>query len=420
MAISPRYAVATVVLISSALTLASVPPSTWWTTATASLAAGASALALMATAALLGSRWRLLEAVFGGLDRVYQAHKWLAVWALALAAFHFVFKAELPGWETSATLGMSRPTARLVRQLSLVALGLIVILALNRNIPYGRWRWLHKLSGPLFLIVVLHWLTIPSPLTLTSAAGIWLAILSTLGVMGAAYKLLLYPALAPHARYRIAAVEHSNDAVGLQLVPAGHGVDFTPGQFAFLRIDADGLREPHPFTAITGGGEQVPIRFAIRALGDYTRQLAQTATPGMEADVYGPFGRFTQPQARRQIWIGGGVGISPFLAWLQGGARGADTDIMLIYLYNPGRAFPPTSLIAELAARQGIRFVPIASADGSSAFGQALADELAKPDAAELAICLCGPRRLLRHVQQQMAVNHLQPRQLRHEVFEFR
>jgi len=39
--------------------------------ATVSLSLGASALALMGSAALPGGRWKLVESWFGGLDRVY-------------------------------------------------------------------------------------------------------------------------------------------------------------------------------------------------------------------------------------------------------------------------------------------------------------------------------------------------------------
>ncbi len=50
--------------------------------ATVSLSLGASALALMGSAALLGGRWKLVESWFGGLERVYQTHEWLGMWAL--------------------------------------------------------------------------------------------------------------------------------------------------------------------------------------------------------------------------------------------------------------------------------------------------------------------------------------------------
>lgn len=156
--------------ISAATVLSAVPRADWVSSAAMSLSAGVAALSMMGMAALLGARWRWVEDLFGGLDRVYEVHKWLGVWALVLASVHLVFKAGASGWETAAILSLPPFWTRLVRQLSYVALVLIVMLALNRKIPYGTWRWWHKLSGPLFLIVVLHWLSFKSPIALVSPA----------------------------------------------------------------------------------------------------------------------------------------------------------------------------------------------------------------------------------------------------------
>lgn len=95
----------------------------------------------MGAAALLGGRIPLVESLFGGLDGVYQVHKWLAVWALVLASVHFTFRVGLREWDTAAIIALPTATTRLVRQLSFVALMAIVVLALNRNIPYGTWRF---------------------------------------------------------------------------------------------------------------------------------------------------------------------------------------------------------------------------------------------------------------------------------------
>src|SRR5690606_16595059 len=210
-------AVLVIAAISCAVVVAQVAPGTRFTLATLSLSSGVTAFSLMGTAALLGSRWQFIESLFGGLDRVYLTHKWLGVWALGFASFHLAFKAGIGTWETASIITLPSFYMRLVRQLSFVALMLIVLLALNRKIPYHVWRWWHKLSGPLFLIVILHWLSFESPITLNSVAGIWLATLSALGVAGAAYKLLLYPFVSRHAEYRVVAVDPGTAALHLEM-----------------------------------------------------------------------------------------------------------------------------------------------------------------------------------------------------------
>src|SRR5690606_11350542 len=123
------------------------------------------------------------------------------------------------------------------------------------------WRLWHKLSGPLFIVVVLHWLSIRQPLPLNSPAGLWLAALAALGIVAALYKLLLYPFLARHAEYRVVAINPGPAAMHLQLEPVGKGIDFRSGQFGFLRLKEEGLREPHPFTIASGDGGQGRVDF---------------------------------------------------------------------------------------------------------------------------------------------------------------
>lgn len=406
---------------SFALVMAELPRATWPTSATLGLASGACALALMAAAAVLGGRWKFVEARFGGVDRVYLAHKWLGIWALAFASVHFLFKANAQGWETASIIALPAALTRLVRQLSFVGLMLIILLALNRNIPYRVWRWWHKLSGPLFLVVVLHWLSFKSPIVLASPAGTWLAALSALGVMAAGYKLLLYPWLSDHAEYRVVAVSPGSTAVHLQLMPVGRAIDFKPGQFAFLRMREQGLREPHPFTIASGNAEDGRVGFVIRDLGDFTSRLVARIAVGMHADIHAPFGRFKRlPDARREVWIGGGVGISPFIAWLDD-ASGADCrNVTLFYFHGPGRDFPKVEAIAELARQRGAELVAVDDGPTSPQFLQRFAAIASEAGGAAVDVSFCGPKGLLKAVRRQMRASGVPEARLRYEYFAFR
>src|SRR5690606_7374991 len=155
---------------------------------------------------------------------------------------------EHDAWVTMPILELPPFVTRLVRQLAFLALMLIVILALNRKIPYSVWRWWHKLSGPLFLIVVLHWLSFRSPIALSEPAGIRLGATCARGLAGAGSKLLLEPCYVRHGVYRGPAVSPGAAARELALEPVRGADPFTAGQFGFLRMKEDGLREPHPFT----------------------------------------------------------------------------------------------------------------------------------------------------------------------------
>lgn len=408
-------------IVSAALVLVEIPPQTWASTAALSLVSGVVALVMMAMAALLGSRWTWLEDVFGGLDRVYEVHKWLGVWALVLASIHLVFKAGVPQWEVASILPLPPYWTRFVRQLSYVALMTIVLLALNRNIPYARWRWWHKLSGPLFVVVLLHWLSFKSPIALGSPAGLWLAGCAALGLSGAAWKLLLYPFLSSQAEYRLTRIEPGVASVRLELEPLGRSLPFEPGQFAFLRLLHPGLREPHPFTLASASGAGHSVQFLIRALGDYTERLVAEARPGMLAEVYGPFGRFHRPpQGDHEVWIGGGVGLSPFIAWLQDGAR---QDVHAVTLFNfqtPGRGFPGVEAVAAGARERGVDWIDVHDGPDSAAFTQRFAEVVDQAGADHIAISFCGPKGLLKRLRTEMTRHGVPASRLHHELFEFR
>lgn len=85
-----------------------------------------------------------------------------------------------------------------------------------------------------------------------------------------------------------------------------------PGQFAFATFDR--LEGAHPFTIAGADRGDRRVRFQIKALGDYTRGLAQRLQPGRPMQVEGPYGCFDLPQSldgREQIWIAGGIGVTP-------------------------------------------------------------------------------------------------------------
>ena len=404
--------------ISFVLAAAEIPPGTWFTTAAISLASGVTALTLMATAAMLGARWGFVESWFGGLDRVYRVHKWMGIWALGFASCHLAFKAGMDGWDTAAIVTLPSGVTRLVRQLSYVALMFIVLLALNRNIPYSMWRWWHKLSGPLFLIVILHSLSIKSPIELATPAGLWLALVSVLGIAAAAYKLLLYRFFSTHAEYKVTDISPGGSAVHMTLMPVGRPILFEPGQFGFLRMKEDGLREPHPFTIASGNRPDGQVEFLIRSLGDYTQKLIAETKIGMRADIYAPYGCFKRRmEAKREVWIGGGVGISPFVAWLKDETAGGFDKVTLFYFYTPGREFPNAQVLADMARQRGAEFVPVLE---GPAFSQRFAEIARDADPTVVDVSFCGPNGLLEQIRQQMRRNDIPESNLRYEYFAFR
>ena len=82
----------------------------------------------------------------------------------------------------------------------------------------------------------------------------------------------------------------------------------------------------------------------------------------MQAEIHAPYGRFTRHAgAAREIWIAGGVGISPFLAWLTDPDAVGLERVTLFYFHTPGRAFPAVDELGRLARSRGVELVAVSS-----------------------------------------------------------
>src|SRR5690625_1235358 len=413
------HVISSIVLISAITVLLQVPTGTWSTSATESLIAGVISLSCMAVACILSSRWNFIEGMFGGLDSMYETHKWLGVWALGFAAYHFVLTAKLGIWDLDPILVLSKYWTYMVRQLSMVALVFIVLLALNRHIPYQIWRWWHKLSGPLFIIVVLHWLSFESPIRLNSSAGIWLGVLCATGIIAAFYKLFLYNFFAPGGSYRVIEVKRGGQAVHLELEPVGRGFPFQAGQFGFLSFMEKGLREPHPFTIASANASDGRLHFVIRALGDYTERLYNEVKVGMLADIRAPHGRFKRiAKAEKEIWIGAGVGITPFVSWLKDRNASNFERAQLIYCFDPNKAFPTPERIKELADKAKVSL--IFNPSGSNNLADAIIEATKETRPSDIHISFCGPKGLLAHVKKIMRAAGIPDKNIHYELFDFR
>ena len=141
----------------------------------------------------------------------------------------------------------------------------------------------------------------------------------------------------------------------------------------------------------------------------------------MHADVYAPYGRFERkPECKRELWIGGGVGISPFIAWMRDVEGGRFDQVTLSYFFTPGRVFPDVAVLEAMAKERGIEFMPISTGPGSEEFTRRFGEIVEGADPSTLDIAVCGPKGLLHAVRQAARDRGLPDRLIRHELFAFR
>jgi predicted ferric reductase len=180
------------------------------------------------------------------------------------------------------------------------------------EIPYHLWRQSHRLMGVFFMFIAFHQFFIKRPFSGDAWLANYLAFFAMLGIASFAYTQLI--AFTRRRNYEVTRVERLPAATLIEAQPVRRPIRVRPGQFGFLRFLKPGLREPHPFT-IAGFGDGGQVRFAIKPLGDYTKRVREGAKVGDRIQVEGGYGRFTHSRGgERQIWLAGGIGITPFLA----------------------------------------------------------------------------------------------------------
>lgn len=378
---------------------------------------GSAALIAMGIVQLLATRMRGLEFVFGGLDRIYVLHKWLAVGAIAALALHDIIDAELRGLRGGSPLA---GIAEDVGEISLYGLLILALASIITFIPYHLWKWTHRFIGAFFALGAFHFFFIDKPFQTGDALGLYISAFCVLGLASYVYCLIIRPFIGGK-RYRVSALQQLADVTEIVLKPEGRGFKHKPGQFAIVQFDGEALREPHPFTLSDAPDKDGSLRFSVKTLGDYTTRLPECLKPGMTATVQGPFGHFRMPRGNRpQIWVAAGIGITPFLAF----ARSLDQkNTGPIMLYYSVRAEGDIPYLDELQAA-ATNHAQLSFQIFNSARGERLtADHIVQAHGHELARCAvyyCGPETLRKDLKSQLCGAGLPSGGFHYEAFEMR
>ncbi len=375
---------------------------------------------LMAAAIVLSLRPRFLEPFFGGLDKMYKAHKTAALTGLILILLHFF---TMPG-SGEVYLGRDLGKLALIGFLVLIALTLaprLPVVGGYLQFAYHHWRLSHKLVGAVFILGLVHTFQVKNVMQFAEIPALYWKIVA----YGAAGLYVYQVALAPFLRgarpYAVEAVRRLNGStVEVTLRPRGAGVPQRAGQFVFVSFPGDPvLAEPHPFT-VSSAPHEPALRLSIKAAGDWTRHLYGRLQPGGEARVDGGYGGFDfRAGGRQQIWIAGGIGVTPFLSWVRSFQGEPEADIHFFYT---ARAEADALFWDEFAAaaQQQPRFratLNISARDGSLSVDKIAAQ------VGELAghhIYLCGPAAMTAAFAEQFRRRGVPAAHLHYEEFNFR
>jgi len=295
---------------------------------------------LFALTFILASRIKWLEDYFNGLDKMYHLHHSMARIAMVLLIVHPVMLALrwIPEDINKAVWYLFPLHRRIEIDLGSWALwGLIVLMVVTliNKLPYDKWKLSHKFMGLFFILGVAHIYFLDLSLNVNPALMVYLTFFSVAGVGAWLYKSILFEWVIKKYRFRVETVHRLNGKVmEIRLSPENGGIKYVPGQFYFFSFSgAEVSEESHPYTVCDITQEGI-ITIIVKALGDYTKQLHKELKTGTIAFLEGPYGRFDYRLGKRdQVWIGGGVGIAPFISWANDLLNDNKTDLKVDLYY---------------------------------------------------------------------------------------
>ncbi|KAI5915822.1 ferric reductase-like transmembrane domain-containing protein [Thauera sp. 2A1] len=364
---------------------------------------------LMSLAMVLATRPAWLERPFGGMDRIYRVHKWAGILAISLGGLHWlvemsddIIKAvygragRLPK-DGGAFLEAMRDAAESLGEFAIYALLAMLVLTLWKRFPFKLWRYLHKVMPVLYLALAFH-AAFLAPLGYWSQpVGALMALLIAAGSVASVHALAGWIGRSRRAEGVVEAVNEPAPGVTevvCRLNEAWRG--HRAGQFAFVTFER--FEGAHPFTIASADRGDRRITFQIKALGDYTHGLAQKLVPGQPVRVEGPYGCFELPSGKRrreQVWIAGGIGVTPFLAWLEALQAAPDKAPEVDFYYSVRRrdADPFVARLEALCATlPSVRLHVLSSEHNEKLSAETLRERGRHGRRAE--IWFCGPQGL--------------------------
>jgi predicted ferric reductase len=141
----------------------------------------------------------------------------------------------------------------------------------------------------------------------------------------------------------------------------------------------------------------------------------------MPAVLSGPHGGFTHAKGstEHQVWVAGGVGVTPFLSWLRSLDHHRPPG-QVDFFYSVADEAPYEEEIREITTRHPqVRLHLVRSQqDGRLTVGGVL--EAAAADPAELSVFMCGPEALVSTLQQGFRQAGVPQRRIFREYFDWR
>jgi predicted ferric reductase len=403
---------------------------------------GALTLVLASIGVLLATRAKWLDGVFSGLDKMYRLHRWIGLSVLSIACCHFLLAkgtkwAVAWGWLPRPMFGAPpereigtmeqlfrdfRGEAVAVGEWSFYLLCISVAVAVLPFISYQFFRRFHRLMPLLYMALIVHGVTVFNFQWWGTPVGLLLILTLVVGAVSAIYCCWRWfnHSVEHQAKIRQIRVNDETQTCHLQLVLDQPWQGHKAGQFVFFRHDK--CHYSHPFT-LTCCHKPLgrTLNLSIRAVGNFTSGLPYQLANGDNVCIDGPFGGFTfSDKPKEQIWIAGGIGITPFLARLDELSKIPHLSPGEITLFYTAKAADPIILsgIHERADIAGIKLHLFIGAGHERLSLESIQSYC--PHWLRTSIWFCGPQAFAKGIGKELKKQGFPQQHFHQELYQFR
>jgi len=180
------------------------------------------------------------------------------------------------------------------------------------------------------------------------------------------------------------------------------------------------LNESHPFTISSSPSEEV-LRLTIKASGNFTRDLFTKLKEGTDAIIEGAYGMFNyKTGGPKQIWIAGGIGLTPFLSFIRDMDGNLAHDVNLYYtVRHPEEAIFVDELQAAAAKNPRLNVhIRYSAKEGSLTIEDIVKN--AGGDVKDHHVYICGPWPMMQAFEKKFLDLGLPKNYIHYEEFNFR
>ena len=399
---------------------------------------GAEGVLLMSVGLVLISTLRWVEQFFDGVDKAAVWHRRVAITGTILIGVHIATTgnrhpthlgptlgtigivglatltvwAIAPRWRSLTPRRLRQPAGRLMETSAVQLVGRWVG-------SYGLWRGFHRLTGIFLAFGFVH--GVMDSTVFGSQLLRWsYLVVGGVGIAFYLYRELLARHFAHTHDYEVSSVEPIDDAsFEIWLRPLGERFAFRPGQFALVNLEARDGWHRHPFT-IASGPQENEVRITVRALGDFTSSIGELVEPGMPAVISSPQGHFDYTRGtEHQVWVAGGIGVSPMLSWLRSAAPGR-LPHRVDFFYTARGPAPLADEVAHLADHHDELRLHLIDTAASPRLTAEHILETAGTESRQLSAFLCGPEQMVSTLQRELLRAGVKPANVHREFYNLR